>query len=295
MTKRRLLVRIFLLPALLAFAVAEAAPRIVPGSGSFEYVDAKGDASKKMTVYTYLPPGISAVNARIVFALHGSGKNARSMRDTWVEHADRYGFMVIAPRFDAEQWGQGAYSYASVIDRGGRRHDPSQWSYTVIEHLFDDVKRATGNRAPSYYLYGHSEGAQFVHRLVSLLPDARYARAVAANAGWYIMPTFEVNYPHGLNDAPLSRDALKKVLGRDFVVLLGDRDIDPNHPGLSKSRQAREQGAHRLERGRNYFALAKERAVELQCPFGWQLQVVPFAAHENSKMARAAAVVLMGR
>lgn len=289
--------RLFLLLALLWMQSACAAPQIViePRSGSFTYVDAQGDATKQITVYTYLPAGLAAKDAKILFALHGAGKNAKGMRDTWVEHADKYGLMVVAPLFDPAQWGQGAYSYASVIDKAGKRQEPSHWSYSVIEHLFDDIRSATGNAAAAYYLYGHSEGAQFVHRLVTLLPDARYSRAVAANAGWYMMPAFNVKYPHGLGGAPVTEPVLKKALGRDFVVLLGDRDTDPNHYQLSKAPQAMAQGAQRFERGQNYFREAQNRAAQLQCPFGWRLQTVLNAAHENSKMSRAAAAILMGR
>ena len=288
-------VRLFYVLALLCTQTAGAADIVIePRSGSFTYVDAQGDAAKRMTVYTYLPSGVGAKDAKILFALHGASKNARGMRDTWIAHANQYGLMVIAPLFDAGQWPSGAYSYASVMSQAGRRYDPSQWSFSVIEHLFDDVKSATGNPAATYYLYGHSEGGQFVHRLVTLLPAARYSRAVAANAGWYMMPNFGVKYPHGLGEAPVTDDSLRKALGRDFVVMLGDRDTDPNHYQLSKTPQAMAQGIHRYERGHNYFRQARERASELQCAFGWRLHTVPFAAHENSKMARAAAEVLAG-
>jgi poly(3-hydroxybutyrate) depolymerase len=293
--QRLLMLLVLTLVWLQGVIAAEQEILIESRSGSFLYVDAKGDTSKQLTVYTYLPTGLNPKEAPIVFVMHGAGKDARGMRDTWIEHANNYGFMVIAPRFDSAQWGSGAYSYASVINKAGELQDPAKWSYNVIEHLFDDIKSATGNPAATYFIYGHSEGAQFVHRLVSFLPDARYSRAVAANAGWYMMPTFDVKYPHGLAGAPVSRAPLKKILGRDFVIMLGDRDTDPNHWQLSKTPQAMAQGANRFERGQNYFKEAGNRASELQCSFGWRLQVVPFAAHENSKMSRPAAAVLMRR
>lgn len=54
------------------------------------------------------------------------------------------------------------------------------------------------------------------------------------------------------------------------------------------------QGANRFERGQNYFKEAGLRAKELKSALAWQLQVVHGAAHENSKMSRPAAAVLMG-
>ena len=52
-----------------------------------------------------------------------------------------------------------------------------------------------GNTSADYYLFGHSAGAQFVHRLLLMVPDGRYAALVAANAGWYTVPDKSIDYP----------------------------------------------------------------------------------------------------
>lgn len=268
---------------------------ISSGSGSFLFVDKKGDSSKQLTVYTYLPKGVKSSEATIVFVMHGKGKNAKGYRDAWIRHADKHGFMVVAPLFDKEQWSGGKYAHSSVVGKNGKIQPASKWSFSVIEHLFDAVRSATGNRHPRYFIYGHSEGGQFVHRFVMLMPQARYARAVAANPGWYTMPKFDVKFPYGLAGSPVSKASLKKSLGRDFVLLLGDQDNDPNHKDLRKTRQAMAQGAHRFERGNNFYKEGKRRARELQCAFGWKLKVVPGAAHQNGKMSGAAAAVFAER
>lgn len=276
-----------------AVPAAGSAVDIAPGAGSFVFVDRKGDPSKRMTVYTYLPKGLESGAARIVFVMHGVSRNADGYRDVWIEHADRYGFLVVAPLFDREQWGRGAYSYSSVVTREGKTQDASLWSYSVIEHLFDAIKEATGNRSPSYFLYGHSEGGQFVQRLALFLPDARYARAVSANPGWYTMPAFDIRFPYGLKGSPATEASLRKSLGRDFVLMLGDRDTDPRHAQLRRTPEAMAQGSNRFERGRSYFKEAGSRATELKSAFGWRLKVVAGAAHENGRMSGPAAAVLM--
>jgi methyltransferase (TIGR00027 family) len=57
----------------------------------------------------------------------------------------------------------------------GKRSRLSAAGLTIPENV-----ALVGNKNPSYFIYGHSEGGQFVHRLVLFLPDARFARAVAA-------------------------------------------------------------------------------------------------------------------
>ena len=277
--------------------VAAAGPgiRITPGANRFSFIDEKGDPSKRMTVYTYLPKGLKPNTAPIAFVMHGHSKNAKGYRDRWSEHADTYGFMVIAPLFDAAQWGSGAYAYASISARDGQLRDASLWSFNVIEHLFDAIKKATGNPSDTYFIYGHSEGGQFVHRLVLFLPEARYTRAVVANPGWYTMPKFDVKFPYGLAGSPATAESLRHSLGRDVVLVLGDRDTSPNDADLNKTPQAMAQGIHRFERGQTFFKEAQHRATELQCAFGWRLQVVPGGTHSDRAMSRPAAAILMGR
>ena len=178
-----------------AARAADGGTRITPGSGEFEFTDSKGDPAKRMTVYTYLPENVAAADAKIVFVMHGTSRNADRYRDTWIPYAEAYGFLVISPLFDREPWGPGGYTYRSVVTGAGELRERRLWSFSVIEHLFDAIRTATGNRSERYYLYGHSEGGQFVHRLVLLLPEARYARAVAANSGWYTMPDPAVDFP----------------------------------------------------------------------------------------------------
>jgi poly(3-hydroxybutyrate) depolymerase len=280
----------------LVVAQASAANRgvqIRPGKGEFQFIDGRGDRSKEITVFTYLPQDLDASKAPIVFVMHGHHRSAESYRNNWAKHADKYGFMVLAPLFDEDQWGHGQYSYASVVTKNGRIRDPAKWSFSVIEHLFDEVKAATDNKNPRYFLYGFSEGGQFVHRLVLLLPQARYARAVIGTPGWYTMPRFDVKYPYGLGESPATEASLRTSLGRDVVLLLGDQDTDPNHEELRSTRQAEAQGPHRVARGQAFFREAEKQAAALNTQFGWRLRYVRGAEHRPSQMSPTAAELLM--
>lgn len=286
-----------------ARATAAAAIDIAPGAGSFVFTDLLGDASKPITVFTYVPKGAAAQSVPIVFVMHGHSKDAKGYRDTWIELADQYGFMVVAPHFAPPHWASGAYAYSSVFAGKDVFAAESNWSFTLIDHLFDTIKTATANANPRYMIYGHSEGGQFVHRLVLLRPDAKFSRAAIANPGWYTMPSFAVRYPYGLLGSPATPDGLRRSLGRDVVLLLGDQDNDPNHPELRRTPQAMAQGTNRFARGQAFFTQAEQAAKELGSPsggqfvrpFAWQLRVVPGAGHDNAKMSRAAAAALMER
>jgi hypothetical protein len=49
-----------------------------------------------------------------------------------------------------------------------------------------------------YDMYGHSAGAQFVHRYLQFYDSPKVKKAVAANAGWYTFPNEAINYPYGI-------------------------------------------------------------------------------------------------
>ena len=87
------------------------------------------------------------------------------------------------------------YILGNVYDDDGRRKVQEEWSFGVIERVFDCVKNALGLNAESYGFYGHSAGSQFVHRFLYFMPENRAHLIVAANAGWYTMPTFEQVFP----------------------------------------------------------------------------------------------------
>jgi poly(3-hydroxybutyrate) depolymerase len=283
------------LPSLIAQQAGTAHGQIqIPnGKGEFRFVDRRGDPSKVIPVFTYLPENLKASEARIVFVMHGHHRSAEGYRNDWAKHADHYGFMVLAPLFDLEQWGHGQYTYASVVTKSGKIRNPAKWSFSVIEHLFDAVKEATGNTTPRYYIWGFSEGGQFVHRFVLMMPGARYAKAVVGTPGWYTMPRFDVQFPYGLRGSPVTPASLKVSLGRNVVLLLGDADTDPNHEELLKTPEAEAQGPHRVSRGKKFFQELQRAAAALKTPLGWRILMVPGAAHQPSKMSPSAAALLM--
>lgn len=94
-------------------------------------------------------------------------------------------------------------------------------------------------------------------------------------------------WKYGLADLPAYAEGQtaallqEKYLKRDIVYLLGQQDVDPNHPALDKTCEAKAQGPNRLARGRYYFNYLKR----LQ-PQGLQQQLieVPGVGHNGDGM-----------
>ena len=271
-----------------------AAARLATGSGSFEFPFASAGAPRSITVWYYRPAD-AAADAPIVFVMHGHGRNAPTYRNYWIPLAEERRFVLLVPEFSrAEFPGDGHYNLGNMTAADGTRNPEAQWTYTAIEDIFEAVRTANGLEHRSYDIYGHSAGAQFVHRLVMFKPQARFRIAVAANAGWYTMPDSGVRYPYGLAASGLSPTRLAPRFGRTLVVLLGDQDTDPAHPSLRRTPEALAQGSHRHARGHAFFERARQAAAEMNAPFAWTLHVAPGVGHSNARMAPHAAQFVGG-
>lgn len=264
----------------------------LPGAGSFPLaISGREGGARQIAVYFYRPVSFSH-DAPILIVMHGTKRNAADYRDTWTTLADRGRCLVVCPEFTKRAFHRTAFQLGGMVDADGSPRPRRDWTFGVIEQLFDVVREATGNASSGYHLYGHSAGSQFVHRLALFLPEARFKAAVAANAGWYTMPTPTQGFPYGLAETGISADDLLRALGRRLIVVLGERDVHSDDPYLRNSSGARRQGQNRFERGLAFYAAAQVEAARRGVPLAWELVTVPGAAHVDGEMAPAAARAL---
>jgi len=265
-------------------------PQEMPeGTGDFYFQDRAGLWHKPIHIWYHRPAGL-ANDAPIVFVMHGMRRNAAGYREPWIPLAEQYGFVLVAPQFSDFFYPTGlSYNLGGVTNGLGQFISESKWTFSAVEHIFDEVKGLTGNTSETYYLYGHSAGGQFVHRVVLLKPDARIERAVAANAGWYTMPAFDIAWPYGLKRTPVTAESLAISFQMPMTILLGEQDTNTEDPQLSHTPGAMAQGPHRLARGQAFCAEAELEAERLGTPLGWDLETVPGVGHSNGGMAPAAA------
>lgn len=272
---------------LASFAAAEDY-RIQAGASRFTYRD--GDSRTRVWVYR---PAEHGRDDPVLFVMHGTKRNADSYRDAWIDEADRLGILLLTPEFTKEAFPTGwGYQQLGVLDGSGARRPIKSWACENVEAIFDAVVRDNRLSATSYYLYGHSAGGQFVHRMMLLKPNARVALALPANPGWYTLAALDKDYPEGLRRTPVRKPGLRQSLANNVVLLLGDADTDTNGKNLPRGDAAKRQGPHRFARGKHFYAGLQALAEQENWPMRWKIEVVPGVGHSNRAMAPAAAKVI---
>lgn len=250
-------------------------------------------AGPKLKIWIYRPIEVSE-NTPIVFVMHGTKRDGERYRDEWSKFAKAENFILIVPEFPRSDFPRAnGYNLGNVVKgENGDLIPREQWAFSAIEPIFDKIKKMTENKTATYSMYGHSAGAQFVHRFVYFVPNARLTHAVAANAGWYTMPDLSVDFPYGLKGSGLSKEALNEALSSKLLVLLGTADTNPNHRTLRVTPEANAQGAHRYARGHSFVLAGKHRAKINQVPFNWSISYAPRIGHKNGQMASFASSFL---
>lgn len=265
------------------------ADAVPTGKSDFLFVDQLGNADKPIRVWLYRPDKFTA-NSPIVFVMHGTLRNGETYREPWIPLVEQAGALVVVPEFSLEHYRDiASYQFGNMRTKQGEPIAESKWTFAAIEHLFDELRQRTASRQERYLLFGHSAGAQFVHRMVLFQGTSRIALAVTANAGSYTLPDFQIKFPYGLQDSALTDARLKSALSAPMLVLLGEKDTNESDKYLPKNAEAMAQGKNRLARGHHFYQSAEAASRRLKIPLQWKKVVVPGVGHDNSRMAPVAA------
>jgi hypothetical protein len=273
------------------------------GTGRLEINSLQG---KPLTVHIFRPRQFDSVTGRIWFVMHGTGRDAERYLKSAVPVAERHQVLVVVPEFSRNDYPNGDAYTLGVVSRGrvdahaadeGRWRSPLETPYMEIERTFSAVREALQSRQAGYFLFGHSAGAQFVHRLLSFVRCPSVLRAVAANAGWYTLPTTDEQwppFPYSLRGAAREFQDPRQVLAAPLTVLLGARDTRSTEEdsNLRASAGAMAQGNNRLERGMTYYEVGQRTAFSTNLPFAWKFQLVPGAGHDVAQVIAPAGQLL---
>jgi poly(3-hydroxybutyrate) depolymerase len=260
-----------------------------PGPNRYAFADPRPGPKREIAVHVYRP-AFFGPHSPIVVVMAGRKRNAAAYLDYWQADAERRGFLVVAPEFDKAQYPDPSdYSYGAMCGADGAIRPREEWLFPVIEAIFRDARSRAGSMRERYFLFGHSAGAQLVHRLVTFAWPESIERAIAANAGSYAMPVRTEDVPFGLGGLPYPDADVRALLSRPMILHLGDQDIDPSHEDLPREPAAMRQGPQRFARGLRYMETASTEAGRLGVPLAWRLVIAPGVAHSGQGMTPLAA------
>lgn len=246
-----------------------------------------GLVGKTLRGLVYKPRCYSS-ESPVVVVMHGVTRAADSYMASWLPAAERYGFLLIVPEFTRKHWPKArTYNLGNML-KGGALLPKADWTFSILNNLVDAILEETGSRATRFGLYGHSAGAQFVHRYVMFTGGQRLTHAVAANSGWYTLPCDETAFPYGISNTPHVHETLEQGYRTPLTILLGREDTDVGDPNLRRTAEAMAQGPHRLARGRYFFARSREHAAKNGFAFNWSLVEREGVGHNDRDMADAA-------
>lgn len=264
------------------------------GGGFFIYDGYAPSGDTALRVYYQIPDNVNS-NSPILFVFHGAGRNARDYRDAMISKSNQYGFVVVAPEFSIGDFpGGDAYNLGNVFVDGDNPSDATlnpeeEWTFSIVEPLFDYFTGLIGNQNLSYHIFGHSAGGQFAHRYIMFKPDSRVDIIVASASGWYTMVDPTVRFPYGFKESPLNFISLSALFSKNLIVLVGDLDNDPNAPGLRHNSFADAQGFNRYTRAQSFFQKAALRSDEGDFNYNWTLVINENADHNYEIACRKGA------
>ena len=244
-----------------------------------------------LNVFYTIPDFGELESMPVLIVIHGADRNAPAYREAWVEEARNRGCLVFVPEFTASDFPNSpAFQQGGILNTSGNPAPIEDRTTAIIEPLFDSIQSQLGYPVSQYDLWGHSAGAQFVHRTVMFEGgQTRVHRAIAANAGWYTVPDDNVAFPYGMANSGLTTGELGAAMSVDLTVHLGELD---NEFSATAWQGAYAQGDSRIERGHHFFDRASQSASENGHNLEWNLSVVAGVGHNHVKMAQAAAELL---
>ena len=243
-----------------------------------------------LDVFYHLPKTIDN-DTKVLFVVHGNTRNADDYLNTWIRLTKDKNIAIFAPHFKRSSFI--SFNTLQMSTSNGKiRTDTDLYLHNSIDTLFKYIKTKFKLNDKLYDIYGHSAGAQFVHRYLLMSDNPSVNKAVAANAGWYTFLN-GADFPYGVKNPPISLtdSNVKKFLSTNLYILIGTNDIDVDS-SINKSKGAQKQGINRLQRAKNFFTYTESIVEQNNLEFKWKYQAVPGAPHSNKVMSKAAVLVL---
>ncbi len=293
---------------------------LASGAHAFQVRGGKGRESKLITVDYHLPKTFTPLSP-ILLVVPGAGRNGVEYLLPWIETAEARGVLVASLTYPEADYDFAAYQMGGVIKNLVIRNmprgpsgappdvvhlrdeditfepvvDPDAWIFPDFDRVFALLKAQTRSARESYDIFGHSAGAQILHRLAIFRPRSKASRVVAANCGFYSQPNVDLPLPAGLRGTGVTAGQLGDAFAVRLALLVGELDKNGEEGGMQIHTPILDSyGVDRLARARTFFENAKRAAAAAKAPFNWEFQTVPGVAHDFRGVTAAASKLLYG-
>lgn len=265
----------------------------ISGTGVYQISVNRDSNSPKMNVY-YHVPSKAHTQSPILIVFHGNGRDAENSRNLLIKESENRELIIVCPEFSSKLFpGSNEYQLGGIFKDGenaklSELRPSADWTFSIIDRMFLDFKESIKSEVLYYDMFGHSAGAQFVHRFITFCPNSMVRKAVSAASGWYTLPDVNVDFPYGLGQTGLTNADLEDVFAKSVLISVGSKDIDPNSSALRHDEFADIQGNNRLDRAKYYFADCQKKAAENQFALIWKLKENTGVEHDFLGNATAA-------
>lgn len=220
----------------------------------------------------YLAGQHPSKTAKVLVLVHGIARNAELIIRTFWKTAKDQNLILVAPLFDREN----CTDYQRLGRNGkGPRADLS------LKCILHDVAARTGWQGKRAAFFGHSAGAQFVHRYMFAHPQTVACAALSA-AGWYTFPSNKV-FPRGIQPTRKLPDLHfepSRFLRIPTAVFVGLEDVIRDETLNAGPALDRQQGVNRLERARNWVRAMQVSAQRMNLPSRLELFELEKVGHD---------------
>lgn len=252
----------------------------------------KTPGNPDVPMYITVPANLTT-STHVLLNMHGNGRTASSYHDAWYPWTRNHNYILVTPYFSDANWPDSAYHQGNVFTAEncvGSLVPEANWSFTIVDNAFTHLKNRFQLRDNKYDIWGHSAGAQFVHRMMLWKPNARIRYGMPANSGWYTAPDTSISCPYGLRN-PLLNFTTQRLLdytNRQMIIFRGTEDTLRDSE-LRTTPEADAQGRNRWERAQYMY----NKGVEINTNLNWQLIAVPNSGHDKDTMAPGAQQFLL--
>jgi poly(3-hydroxybutyrate) depolymerase len=218
---------------------------------------------------------------RVVVSVHGSSQRWPAQVATMVAKCDRENAVLVSPFMDDQR-----------LPRYQRLGSDTRRSDLFLNECLREVGHLAGVDVSRIFLFGHSGGAQFVHRYAMAYPHRVHA-VVAASAGWYTFPDTSAKFPYGIRSSsrlPGVTFDPEQYLQVPVHVLVGREDTGEERVRRNE-RVDSQQGTTRLERARRWVEAMRSQAASHSLPPLVELTELPGVGHSFESLCQDAALV----